>query len=156
MNNIVITFSASFLIWILFAGLFVLWVVDGKIKKEEAIHGLFAFTAAWILANVLKEFFPTVRPFLIDGTEALVLSPSETGAFPSGHTAAAFALAVTIFMHDRRIGWFYLGAAVVIGAARVAANVHYPIDILGGALLGTLVAVIIEKTHFPSPRLNRG
>ncbi|MEK7550839.1 MAG: phosphatase PAP2 family protein [Patescibacteria group bacterium] len=149
MNNIVITFLASFLIWILFLGLFVFWVIDGKIKKEQAVHGFFAFNIAWILADILKNFFPSVRPFLANGNPALVLSPGENGAFPSGHTAAAFALAVTIFMHNRKVGIFYIIAAILIGFARVAANVHYPIDILGGALLGTLIAVLIEKVHFP-------
>ena len=46
------------------------------------------------------------------------------------------------------MGWFYLLAAILIGVARVMANVHYPADILGGALLGTLVAIVVEKTHF--------
>jgi undecaprenyl-diphosphatase len=50
-------------------------------------------------------------------------------------------------MHDRKIGWFYLVGALVIGVARVLANVHYPIDILGGALIGTLVAVVVERAH---------
>ena len=144
-----ITFIASFLVWILFAGLFVLWIIDGKIKKEQALHGFFAFWIAWALAHLIKPIFQTVRPYLIDGSSALVIYPESNGAFPSGHTAAAFALAVTIFMHDKKYGWVYLISAVAIGIARVLANVHYPIDILGGAFLGTLVAVIVEKIHIP-------
>ena len=41
-TSIAITFAASFLIWLMFAGLLVLWIIDGKIKKEEALHALFA------------------------------------------------------------------------------------------------------------------
>ena len=68
-------------------------------------------------------------------------------AFPSAHTALAFGVAMTIFMHDHKIGWFFLLGALAIGVARVLANVHYPIDIVGGAFLGTLMAVIFEKVH---------
>ncbi len=77
----------------------------------------------------------------------VVLRPTD-GAFPSEHTVIAFALAVTVFMHDRKVGWGFLVSALVIGVARIIANVHYPIDVIGGAFLGTIVAVIIEKVHF--------
>ena len=77
----------------------------------------------------------------------MTLTVPADGAFPSQHAALAFALGVTIFMHDRKVGWFYLIGAIAIGIARVVANVHYPVDIIGGALLGTLVAVIVEKIH---------
>lgn len=144
-----VTFLASFLIWFLFAGLFVLWVIDGKIKKEQVIHSIFACFIAWVISEFIKTFFPTVRPFLIDGAKVLTLTTPHDGAFPSSHAALSFALAVTIFMHDRKVGAVYLIAALLIGVARIVANVHYPVDILGGALLGTLVAVVTEKIHLP-------
>lgn len=148
MEDLIVTFFASFLIYFLFAGLLVLWFVDGKIKKEQVIHALFAAFIAWLISALTKYFFPTLRPFMINGKEVDVLIKPLDGAFPSGHTAESFALAVTVFMHDRKIGWLFLIGALVVGLARVLANVHYPVDILGGAFLGTLVAVIIEKIHF--------
>lgn len=150
MSDLLITFFASFLIFILFAGLFVLWVVDGKIKKEQVIHAFFACFIAWLTAETIKIFFPTLRSFLLNGQNPLTLTIPNDGAFPSSHTALAFALGVTIFMHDKKYGFLYLLGAILIGVARVAANVHYPLDILAGAFLGTLIAVVVEKVH---PRL---
>lgn len=147
MDGIAIEFFATFLIWILYAGLVILWFIDGKIRKEQVIHALFAGVLAWGIAQAIKYIFPTVRPFVLNGGEVDVLFRPTGPAFPSAHTALAFSLAVTIFMHDRKVGWGYLIAAFFIGVARVLANVHYPLDIIGGALIGTLVAVIIEKTH---------
>lgn len=141
-------FFATFLIWFLYAGLIVLWFIDGRIKKEQVIHALLASLIAWTLVFLIKHFFPTIRPFVRNGGEVDVLFKPTDSAFPSAHTALAFGLAVTIFMHDRRVGWFYLIGALAIGVARVLANVHYPVDILGGALVGTLVAVIVERLHF--------
>lgn len=148
MEDLIVIFLASFLIYFLFAGLIVLWFVDGKIKKEQVIHALVAAFIAWCVSALIKYFFPTLRPFMINGREIDVLIMPVDGAFPSGHAAEAFALAVTVFMHDRKIGWLFLVGALTVGVARVVANVHYPADIVGGAFLGTIVAVIIEKVHF--------
>jgi undecaprenyl-diphosphatase len=147
MEKVIIEFLATFLIWLLYAGLVVLWFIDGKIKKEQVIHALVAGLFAWFLAQAIKFLFPTDRPFLVNGENILVMIMPKGSAFPSAHTALAFSLAVTIFLHDGKVGWSYLFGALLIGMARVLANVHYPVDILGGALLGTIVAIIIEKTH---------
>lgn len=148
MDDVIIIYFASFFIYFLFLGLIILWFIDGKIKKEQVIHALFACLFAWVISALIKHFFPTLRPFITNGREIDVLIRPIDGAFPSGHTTLAFALAITIFMHDRKIGWFFLIGALAVGAARVLANVHYPIDIVGGAFLGTIVAVIVEKIHF--------
>jgi len=147
LEDITIEFFASFFIYFLFAGLIVLWFLDGKINKEQVVHALLACISTAIIVFLIKHFFPTMRPFMINGREVDVLIKPLDSAFPSGHTAQAFALAVTIFMHDRKIGWFFLLGALAIGVARVLANVHYPIDIVGGAFIGTLMAVIFEKAH---------
>lgn len=147
MDAILIEFFATFLIWILYAGLVVLWFIDGKIKKEQVLHALVAGGVAWLIAFAIKRIFPTLRPYMINGRETDVVIPPSDGAFPSAHTALAFSLASTIFMHDKKVGFWYLSAALLIGTARVLANVHYPIDILGGAVIGTLIAIIVEKTH---------
>lgn len=148
MQDIITLYFASFFVYFLFLGLIVLWFIDGKIKKEQVVHALFACLFAWAIAALIKHFFPTLRPFIVNGREIDVLVRPIDAAFPSEHTTLAFALAVTVFMHDRKVGWFFLIGALTIGVARVAANVHYPVDIIGGAFLGTLVAVIVEKLHF--------
>ncbi len=147
MNPLFVEFIASFLIYLMFAGLFVLWFIDGKIKKEQVLHALFASFTAWLITAIIKLIFPTERPFRVDGLPPLTLTIPSDASFPSGHSAEAFALAVTIWLHDKKVGWLFLVSAFTVGIGRVLANVHYPIDILGGALIGTLVAVIVEKVH---------
>lgn len=102
-----IEFFASFFIWFLFLGLGILWVIDGKIKKEQVVHALVACLVAWVIAFLIKHFFPTTRPFLLNGREIDVLMRPTDGAFPSEHTTLAFALAVTIYMHDKKVGWIF-------------------------------------------------
>lgn len=147
MESAALEFSATFLIWILYAGLIVLWLFGKKINRKQVVYALIAGFVAWSIAQGIKIIFPTLRPFMINGNPVGVLITPTGSAFPSAHTALAFSLAVTIFLLDGKIGWIYLSVAMFIGIARILANVHYPIDILGGALIGTLVAVIIEKIH---------
>ena len=147
MPRYLIEFSASFLIWFMYAGLIVLWFVDGRIKKEQVVHALGASLIALLIAALLKSIFHTARPFIVDGIAPLTLTIPSDAAFPSSHTAMAFALAITIWLHDRKVGWIYLIWALFVGLARILANVHYPIDIWGGAILGIIIAFGLEKVH---------
>src|SRR5258706_2613601 len=147
MTNQLIIFLASFLIWVMFAGLVILWFIDGKLKKEQVIHALLASFIAWTIAEVLKHIFNTPRPFDINHLQPLTLSVPTDPAFPSGHAATVFALAITIWLHDRKVGMIFIILAALVAWARVAANVHFPIDVICGGIIGTVVAIAIEKVH---------
>lgn len=147
MNETLITFLASFLIWVMFGGLLILWIFDGKVKREQALHAFAAMLLAWVIAQMLKNFLPTTRPFLLSGESALTLTVHTDNSFPSGHSAVAFSLAIIMWLHNRKLGFFYLAAAFLVGIGRVFANVHYLLDIVVGGLLGSLVAVIVNKFH---------
>lgn len=143
-----ITFFASILIWLMFFGLIVLWVIDGKIKKETVIHAVFSCLIAYAVTELIKTFIPTLRPFQFDGALPLTLTVPTDGAFPSSHSAVGFALAVTILKHDRKVGILYLTMAGLVGIARIVAHVHYPIDIMAGALIGTIISALTSSKHF--------
>lgn len=139
---------ASWLIWLLYAGLLYLWIIDGRVKKETALHGLLAAVVAWVVTDVIKYFYFDPRPFMLNHLPIFTLTVPTDNSFPSGHTATAFAIAITVWLHNRKIGTAFVITAIVIGVARVWANVHYPIDIVGGAILGSAIALGIEKLHF--------
>ncbi len=147
MIDIVIEFLASILLWLMFFGAFILWIIDGAKKKEAALHALMASIVTWLFSLMIKNLFPTVRPFMVSGAEAMTLFVPKDGSFPSQHTAVAFALAVTIWMHNKKIGIVFLLFAFLVGLGRVLAHVHYPLDIVGGLVLGTVTAFMVEKIH---------
>lgn len=143
-----VTFLASFLIWFMFAGLVVLWYVDGKITKEQAIHALLSAVICWVVTMMIKSLFPTPRPFLVNGDITLTISTYHgDGSFPSAHSAVAFALATTVYLHDKKVGFFFLAMAFMVGLGRILSNVHYPVDVFGGAILGVMVAYFLDKVH---------
>lgn len=143
-----ITFLASVLIWLMFGGLLVLWVIDGRIKREQALHAFFAALISWGVASMIKTIFPTLRPFQVNGGSQLTLSIYHTtSAFPSVHAAIAFALAATVWLHDKKLGVLFVISAIGVGIGRILGNVHYLVDIVGGAVIGSSVAYLVEKLH---------
>lgn len=152
MQEVIITFAASYLIWFMFAGLAVLWLIDGKIKKEQVAHALIASFLAWLITEFIKQIFHTPRPFMVDGFHPLTVTTPTDPAFPSSHSALAFALAFTVWLHDKKVGIIFITLAILVGVARILADVHYPVDIVGGAIVGLAVAFLMEKIHFPISR----
>jgi undecaprenyl-diphosphatase len=147
LEDLFITFIASFLIWFMFAGLFVLWIIDGRVKKEQVLHALLAAFAGWLISEIVKSVFNTKRPFVTNGGSPATITTPQDAAFPSGHSTAAFALAVSIWLHDKKIGAIYMVSALLVALGRILANVHYPLDIVVGALIGTLSSVTFDKVH---------
>lgn len=148
-RNILVTFAASYVVWLMFLGLGVLWLTDGKIKKEQVAHALIASFLAWLVTEFIKQIFHTPRPFMIDGFHPLTATIPTDSAFPSSHTALAFATATIIWFHDKKVGIIFIILALLVGIARIMANVHYPVDIMGGAVVGLATAFLMEKIHFP-------
>jgi undecaprenyl-diphosphatase len=90
--------------------------------------------ARGILTTTIQFFYHTTRPFAALGFSPLI---SESGSsFPSGHMAWFFALVIVIWFADRTWGNWYIVLALAMGIARIYAGVHWPVDILGGLVVG--------------------
>lgn len=96
---------------------------------------------------VLKGVFRRPRPFYVDPTlffspeKISVMLPSAT-SFPSGHTAVAFASAFLIFATFKKTGILAIILACLIAFSRMYFFLHYPTDILGGIVVGAIIALI--------------
>jgi undecaprenyl-diphosphatase len=130
----------------LFAAALVAFFVAGW--RRAAVLALGAAGLALAIAHVAGILWDRPRPFVAHNAHSF-LSHAADSSFPSDHATAAFAIAVAIFAYHRRTGLVLLFAAVVLSVARVALGVHYPSDILAGALLGTLSALALTWLVVP-------
>ncbi|MEZ5524079.1 MAG: phosphatase PAP2 family protein [Pseudomonadales bacterium] len=89
----------------------------------------------WVLKNSLKRRRP---PEAIPCFQS-VITASDKFSFPSGHTAAAFLLATLVLLVYGTAAWVLLPWAVCVGASRIVLGVHFPGDIIAGAILGTSI-----------------
>ena len=84
------------------------------------------------------------RPFVDLDVSLLFYEPTDS-SFPANTAAAAFAIAAAVWCINKRAGAALLLLAVVYGLARVYAGVHYPSDIIAGAMIGIVVALLVFK-----------
>jgi len=94
-------------------------------------------TLGALIAQILKRTLNRPRPSTaIEGFEALTENP-DAFSFPSGHTAAAFGVAVALAGEPAHAGPLSLLLATGIGLSRVYLGAHYPLDVLVGVFVGS-------------------
>lgn len=108
-------------------------------KKRVIFTGLISFLLSSGVELCIKQIFHIARPV----GNALVAATNYS--FPSGHSANAFALAMTLYFYDKRIGIPALIFAVIIGISRIFVGAHWPSDVLVGAALGIGIGYLVEK-----------
>ncbi|MFZ2072087.1 MAG: phosphatase PAP2 family protein [Minisyncoccia bacterium] len=139
---------------ILLAGIFLLFHHDVLPSKnpfkifaqkwKEIILVFFTAIFTWLcVAPILKIIIGAPRPNYVF-QEVVPLLEKVNFSFPSGHSASFMALAFAIFFSHKKAGYVFMFFALLIGIARIAAGVHFPIDILGGFILGTLTAYLVR------------
>ena len=127
-----------------------IWVVIGVVllfprkTRRAGILSLLALLSAHLLCNyVLKDYVGRIRPYeVIDGLSCII-GKVGSFSFPSGHTMTAFAAAIVIFKsRPARLGIPVMVLAFLIGFTRLYVGVHYPTDVIFGAIMGTLIGLI--------------
>ena len=92
-----------------------------------------------VTALINAQFFRP-RPFLDNELTLLFYEPTDS-SFPSNAAAVGFALATAVFLRHRRTGAALYVLAFLWGFARVYAGVHYPTDVIGGAVVGVVTGI---------------
>jgi undecaprenyl-diphosphatase len=109
--------------------------------KMWAVEGLIALVGSHLVVQFLKMYLPRIRPYLRLNHLHTFPNPLTDYSFPSGHTTAAFSIAVTFMLHSSDCAFVLLPYAVMIGFSRMYLALHYPTDVLIGSCLGSGFAV---------------
>ncbi|WP_037678689.1 phosphatase PAP2 family protein [Streptomyces griseus] len=101
--------------------------------------------AVAVLVNVpIRGFVERPRPFLDHQGLEVLISGKTDYSFVSDHATITMAMAVGLFVANRRFGVVGIGVALLEGFCRVYMGVHYPTDVVGGFALGTAVALLLS------------
>ncbi|MGW0824842.1 phosphatase PAP2 family protein [Streptomyces sp. NPDC002845] len=133
--------------------LLVVWCWCGVRRRgdEDAASSVAALVWAPLAAGVavlvnipIRGFVERPRPFVDhEGLEVLVSGKTDY-SFVSDHATLTMAMAVALFVVNRRFGLVGLGLGLLEGFCRVYMGVHYPTDVVGGFALGTAVALLLS------------
>ncbi len=143
----VVYFLAEWLGWVMVGGL-VFWLFRERCRLtigRIVLLALVSASIAWILTSFVKSLFFVPRPFeLIDNLRPIFIT-GDFESFPSGHATFFGGLAATVWILNRRLGWWFVGGAIIIGLARIGAGVHWLSDIAIGWLIGFACAYMIVR-----------
>jgi undecaprenyl-diphosphatase len=142
-----IIFIADWLPYVASIFLFGIFLWRRKFSKNALVSVCFSIVIALIvrfpLVFLIQLFINRSRPFVVDRNIVNILGYPQTSSFPSGHASFFFPLAAALFIFDKRLGSLLFLFVTLMGFARIIAGVHWPTDILAGALLGILGVFII-------------
>ncbi|WP_085875402.1 phosphatase PAP2 family protein [Peptoniphilus vaginalis] len=115
--------------------------------RIESINVILALIFNGIVCNLLlKNILKRKRPSWITKVELLIKDPTDF-SFPSGHASSSFAAALTIYFYFRGMGIFFLVIATLIAFSRIYHFVHYPSDVIIGAIIGIIIALVTKNYY---------
>lgn len=141
MNDVII-FCAKYLLIFVGLGIVLAWLKTSKSKKPQfLVAAILGGIVALILSRIAGKLYFDPRPFVTQHIKPLIPHPPDNG-FPSDHALLTMNLTAITYFYSRRIFWVMLVLTAIVGAARVLAHVHSPVDIVGGWVLGAAGAAI--------------
>lgn len=134
-------FFAEYLIYILVG---VALLLFRKNLKRAVFAGLAAVLAKFGIVELIRIFWSRTRPFIENNVNLLIEKASDP-SFPSGHASASFALSYVVYYYNKKAGIFFFVASFLIAITRVFVGVHWPLDIVGGAVVGVFSGWLVIK-----------
>lgn len=135
-------FLADWLGYFMVAVLFVYFFKDRqKYKNMFLISLVSAVVSRFVFVEVIRYFYYNPRPFMVLQETNLLIDYEAKSSFPSGHAAFYFALAMGVYFYNKKSGYIFFGLAGLMGLARIFVGVHWPWDIIVGAILGMATAL---------------
>lgn len=130
-------------------GLIALWLWARRRKRTDWMRTAVLAVGGIVLSVVapqVKLLLPRYRPPSLTPYDiVLLVHPLYGGSFPSGHTMSSFAIATVIALRHRWAAAPAFALAAIIGWSRISVGVHWPLDVIGGAVIGVLLGITVVR-----------
>lgn len=133
------------------AALFYLYVIDKKNFRRNSITLIAAVLLGGLIVQILKQIVARPRP--LKEMEPLLLAGKvkihnlfyayRESSFPSGHTQAAFGVTTALICINRKHALYLILIAFLMGLSRIYVGVHFPLDVVCGAILGVITSLVV-------------
>lgn len=117
-------------------------MIHGRAALLPVLHMVAAGLSCTLIYKWLKNRTLRPRPYAVRPQISLQGAPLDQFSFPSGHTLHAVAFSTVALAYYPQLAVVVLPFTVLVAASRVVLGLHYPSDVLAGALIGALVAAL--------------
>ncbi len=143
MQELIIYGAKYLLLPIAMGAVFCIWY-----KPEARVRMLWLLAVSlplgYALARLAGLFFSHPQPFAVGGFEPLIPHDIDN-SFPSDHTIIGGVFASAAFLADRRFGLCLWALTIIMGLCRIAAGLHYPVDIIASCVLAVAAVWVAGK-----------
>jgi undecaprenyl-diphosphatase len=155
--NPLMRFLAQDAEYLFYIGVIIYWFIRTESNRRMVVEALIAACIGLAVSGLIGDIFYRDRPF-VTHTVFQLIKHSANASFPSDHAIGAFVIATTIWLFRKRDGKLWLAVAACIAFSRIWTGVHYPSDVLAGALIGIAAAAgvhqLISRSVFVQKCLN--
>jgi undecaprenyl-diphosphatase len=130
-------------------GLVALWFEGSRRAQRErnqrvVLMAILSLMVANVVLKLCNSIYFRPRPFYSHPVNLLFYHPTDS-SLPSNAATVGFSLAMSVWLGNRRAGAGFILAALLFGLARIFCGVHYPGDVLAGAILGGGLAYVVSR-----------
>ncbi|MBJ8030159.1 undecaprenyl-diphosphatase [Bacillus cereus group sp. N21] len=149
--NPMMVFVAEYMLYALVLGVLIYWFTRNNKNRMMIIQGGLAFIVAEIIGKIVGQFYSHHQPFAVLPNVNQLVEHEIDNSFPSDHTILFFSICVSMWLVRKKEGWLWLMLAFCVAISRIWVGVHYPIDVVTGALVGIISALFV---YWIAPKLS--
>ncbi|PEE39920.1 undecaprenyl-diphosphatase [Bacillus pseudomycoides] len=139
--NSTMIFLAEYMVYFLGLIIIAYWFTRSRKNKMMIIQAMFAFVIAEIIGKLAGKFHLNYQPFAVLPDVNKLVDHAVDNSFPSDHTILFFSICFSFWLVRKKTGWLWLVLAFCVAISRIWVGVHYPFDVVTGALVGSISAI---------------
>lgn len=145
MFNPAMIFIAQYAVFVLALAAIAMCFSRDKMNRFIVLSAIATFAISELFGKIAGTFHFNYQPFVELGNVNQLVKKEAGNSFPSDLTMLCFSFGVTFWLFKRGRAFLWVVLAIFVGVARVWVGVHYPGDVLAGAAISVIVAIIVYK-----------
>jgi undecaprenyl-diphosphatase len=143
--NPLFIFFAEYTVYCLILVLLFYWLTRKTENKLMVVSAVISFFIAEVTGKLIGLLYSHHQPFAVWSNVNKLIEKEVGNSFPSDHTIVFFSVCISIALFRRRFWYLWASLALLLSISRIYVGVHYPVDILVGAVLGIVASILVHK-----------